>query len=73
MVQPRQLRKEHIDSHYCAALFRYLKEFSVMFRNHSSLLFVDDKHRCKVGEPGLLVAAVERGKQVVVSTSGRSC
>lgn len=31
---------------------------------------MDDKHRCKVGEPGLPVAAVERGKQVVVSTSG---
>lgn len=71
MVQPRQLRKEHIDSHYCAALFRYLKELSVMFRDHSSLLFMDDKHRCKVGEPGLPVAAVERGKQVVVSTSGK--
>ena len=42
-----------------------------MFRDHSSLLFMDDKHRCKVGEPGLPVAAVERGKQVVVSTSGR--
>ena len=69
--QPRQLRKEHIDSHYCAALFCYLKEFSVMFCDHCSLFFIDDKHRCKVGEPGLPVAAVERGKQVVVSTSGK--
>ena len=71
MIQPRQLRKEHVDSHYCAALFRYLKEFSIMFRDCCSLLFMDDKHRCKVGEPGLPVAAVERGKQVVVSTSGQ--
>lgn len=35
------------------------------------LFFVDDKHRCKVGELGLPVAAVERGKCVVVTTSGK--
>ena len=28
---------------------------------------MDDKHRCKVGEPGYPVAAVERGRQVIVS------
>lgn len=27
---------------------------------------VEDKHTCKVGEPGTPVAAVERGKKVVV-------
>ena len=32
---------------------------------------MDDKHKCKVGEPNLPVAAVERGKQVVVFNSGR--
>ena len=32
---------------------------------------MDDKHRCKVGEPGIPVAAVERGKKVIVSTSGK--
>ncbi|CAI2199303.1 5220_t:CDS:1, partial [Funneliformis geosporum] len=26
-----------------------------------------DKHRCKVREPGFSVAAIERGKRVVVS------
>ena len=31
------------------------------------LLFLDDKHSCRVGEPGMPVAAVERGKQVLVS------
>ena len=29
---------------------------------------MDDKHTCKVGEPGYPVAAVDRGKKVVVST-----
>ena len=30
---------------------------------------MDDKHRLKVGEPGVPVAAVERGRQVLVSTT----
>ncbi|CAI2191491.1 2102_t:CDS:1, partial [Funneliformis geosporum] len=37
------------------------------FRDITNLVFLDDKHRCKVGEPGFPVAAVERGKRVVVS------
>jgi hypothetical protein len=32
---------------------------------------MNDKHKCKVGEPGLPVAAIERGKQVCVSTNGK--
>ena len=31
------------------------------------MAFLDDKHRIKVGEPGLPVASVERGKEVLVS------
>lgn len=34
-------------------------------------MFLDDKHRCKVGEPGIPVAAVERGKQVLVTMTGK--
>ena len=29
-IQKRLFRKEHPDSHYCAALYRYLREFAVM-------------------------------------------
>ena len=32
---------------------------------------MDDKHKCRVGEPGLPVAAVERGKSVVVAMNGK--
>src|SRR5256885_13650193 len=67
MVQSRQLRNNHIDNHYASALFRYLKELAIIFKNYSWLIFMDDKHRCKVGEPGYPVAAVEREKQVIVS------
>ena len=71
MVQARQTRKWHEGTLYCACLFRYLKEDAVTFKQYTNLVFMDDKHHCKVGEPGLPVAAVERGKQVVVSASGK--
>ena len=69
MVQKRQFRQNHMDSHYCAAIFRYVREYAVLFRDSSLFLCLDDKHRVKVGEPGTPVAAAERGKQVLVSTS----
>ena len=69
MVQKRQLRQNHMDSHYCAAIFRYVHEYAVLFRDSSLFLCLDDKHRIKVGEPGTPVVAAERGKQVLVSIS----
>ena len=59
MVQSRQLRKFHSDSYYCAAQFRYLKEYCVRFRNDVNLLFEDDKHTVKIGKPNYPVAAIE--------------
>lgn len=66
-VQRRLFCKEHLDGHYCAALYRYLREFAVRYRDVSIFVSVDDKHRIKVGEPGFPLAAVERGKEVIVS------
>ena len=66
-IQSRQHRASHPDQHYAGALFRYLHEFAVHFREHSTLAFVDDKHSCKVGDPGHPLAAVERGKKVLVA------
>ena len=40
---------------------RYLQEFAIMVRDHSILIFVDDKQHLKIGEPGLPMAAVEPG------------
>src|SRR6266540_1739988 len=67
MIQTRQLRAYHPDAHYASALFCYEKEFAVKFHKITNFVFLDDKHRCKVGEPGFPVAAVERGKKVVVN------
>ena len=66
-VQSRQLRKQHADCHYASAIFHYQKVMAVMFRKFSTFVCMDDKHHCKVGEPGHPVAAVERGKRVIVN------
>ena len=66
MVQKRQFRLEHPDSHYCSAIFRYMREYAVKYRTVLSFVSLDDKHRIKIGEPGRPNAAVERGKRVLV-------
>ena len=60
-VQQRSLRLNHEDSHYTATLFKYLKHFSVKYRNHTLLLSCDDKHNIQVGEPQHAVAILDRG------------
>ena len=67
MVQARQFRRFHTDAHYASALYHYLRCFAVKYRYYSIFASLDDKHHCKVGEPNRLVAAVERGKAVLVS------
>ncbi|XP_078597452.1 uncharacterized protein LOC144873716 [Branchiostoma floridae x Branchiostoma japonicum] len=67
MVQSRQLNHNHPDCHYAAAVFKYMKEFAVMFKDYSAFVCLDDKHSIKVGEPGYPVAAVDRGKSVLVA------
>ena len=66
MVQARQFRKTHVDCHYASALYRYEREFCVKFREYTTFVSQDDKHTIKVGEPEYPVAAVERGKAVLV-------
>ena len=67
MVQSRQLRQSHEDIHYASAIFRYLKEFCVKYKNNTSLVCMDDKHTMKIGEPNFPIAAIERGKRVLVA------
>jgi hypothetical protein len=69
MIQIRQLHMDHIDSYYASAIFQYLKELAIKFKENIWLVFLDNKHCCKIGEPGHPVAAIEREKQVVVSTN----
>ena len=66
MVQGRQFQKTHPDTHYAAALFKYQRECAVLFRDDCAFLYLDDKHRVKVGEPGFPVAAAVRWRRVLV-------
>lgn len=66
MIQQRQWRRDHIDSHYAAASFHYMREYSLLVREHAAFVSLDDKHKIKVGEPGFPVAAAERGRRVPV-------
>ena len=67
MVQKQQFRASHPDSHFCAAVFRYMRDYAVKYRDYSIFLSIDDKHRVKVGEPNFPVAAVKLGKELIVS------
>ena len=42
----------------CAALFKYMREYAVKFREHSVFICDDDKHHIKVGEPLCLLLNV---------------
>ena len=48
----------------------FLREFAVLHQDVTTMVCLDDKHRIKVGEPGFLVAAAERGKKVLVKVGG---
>ena len=64
-IQVRQLRQK-IDDHYAAALFKYLREFAIQFREHSTLVLTDDKAKVvNVGEPGALVSSSVHRKKTL--------
>ncbi len=73
MIQARQLRHDHPDAHYAAAIFRYQRELAIKMRGVAALVCVDDKHQVKVGEPGNPVAAVDRGRRVLVESGTSFC
>ncbi|PKY45874.1 hypothetical protein RhiirA4_518110 [Rhizophagus irregularis] len=61
-VQGRLLRKKSVDAHYCAALFRYLREFSIQYRQYVCFISADDKHKVPIGE-GVPVSTGVRNRQ----------
>ena len=66
MVQARLLRKENIDSHYANAIYSFIKERACDDARNTVMVSADAKCKVSVGEPGYPLAAVSRGKQVVV-------
>ena len=43
-----------------------MKHFAIMFHNYSTMVCLDGKHNIKTGEPDFPVAAIDRGKEVLV-------
>ena len=71
MIQQRQCRFDHSDSHYPAAYYRYMREYAVMLRDVCAFISLDNKHKIKRGEPNSPVAAVEQGMRVLVRSDER--
>ena len=67
MLQQRMVRKSHDDDHYTNALFKYAREYAINIRDICCFICTDDKHKIDVGEPSFPLAAVPRGKRVLVA------
>ena len=73
-VQTRQLRASHADDHYCAALFKYMKQYAVKHRDEIKFVCMDDKSKIDFGEPGMFSSSGVRGKKSIVPmNSSLSC
>ena len=68
-VQTRQLRVSHIDEHFCAAVFKYTREYAVQFKEEVIFVCVDDKSKVDFGEPWQVVQTGVRAKKSIVPTS----
>ena len=64
-IQVRQLHLKHVDDHYAAAIFKYMREYAIKYRDNCTLIFSDDKAKINVGEPGALVSTGVRGKKTL--------
>ena len=69
IVQARLIRKYNPDSHYCNAIFNFIKSRAIKNRDTSAFFSVDAKCKVSVGEPDFPRAAVTRGKKVIVGVN----
>ena len=67
MVQQHNIQKYSKYDHYCNALYKYAREMAIQFREHLSFLSTDGKNKVKVGEANCLIAALTRGRKVLVT------
>lgn len=68
-VQSRLLRKNSDDTHYCAALFRYLREFCIKYHQWTCLISADDKHKIPIGEDVAVSTGVRNRRSMVTQNS----
>ncbi|CAB4385605.1 unnamed protein product [Rhizophagus irregularis] len=68
-VQSWLLRKNSDDAHYCAALFRYLREFCIQYHQWTCLISADDKHKIPIGEDVAVSTGVRNRRSMVAQDS----
>jgi len=68
-VQGRLLRKSNDDAHYCAALFRYLREFCIQYNQWTCLISADDKHKVLIGEDIAVSTGVRNRRSIVTQNN----
>ena len=66
MVQSRILRKHNPDSHYANAIYSFLCKRAIQLADITTFASIDAKCKIPIGDPGFPIAAVSRGKQVIV-------
>ncbi|XP_073720261.1 uncharacterized protein [Misgurnus anguillicaudatus] len=70
-IQRRQLRASHPDAHFCAALFKFLRLRMYQLRSDIFVLFIDDKAKIPVGEPGEPVSTGVRGRHSIAPSTSQ--
>lgn len=65
-LQTRQLSKITIDSHYASAIYRLLKEWMILYKEHVVHVCLDDKSTIPVCDPDAPSSAVPRQRKVIV-------
>src|SRR3989440_11993026 len=68
-VQGRLLQKNSDDAHYCAALFWYLREFCIQYRQWTCLISADDKHKVPIGEDVAVSTGVQNRRSIVTQNN----
>ncbi|CAG8839082.1 14585_t:CDS:1, partial [Racocetra persica] len=63
------LRKNSEDAHYCAALFCYLREFCIQYRQWACLISADDKHKIPIGEDVAVSTGIRNRHSIVAQES----
>ena len=66
-IQRRLLRSFHADSHYCNALFRYMREMAIQHKENCLFVSCNDKAKVDYGEPGTALSTGVRVKKSLVS------
>ena len=62
------MRKNNPDFHYTNAIYSFLKERAQLYADTCVLSSADAKCKVTLGEPGYPIAAVSRGKRVIVGS-----